>query len=401
MKIFKNQNVFDAGVERINYLFDEFENIVVGYSGGKDSTVVLHLALIVAEQRNRLPLKVLFVDQEAEWQGTIDLVKEVMYDSRVDPYWYQIPMVITNNASSYERYSKCWDEQQKEKWIHPKDPISKKENNFGTDRFHDLFEKIFAVEFEGQKSCYLSGVRTEESPKRLMSLTDKATYKWITWGKLLSKKHQHYTFYPIYDWSYTDVWKSIFENNWSYNRIYDEFYKQRVPLNSMRISNVHHETAIQSLLLIQEIEPETWEKVSARIDGVNTVKHLKESSFVCPKVLPPAFETWKEYCEYLIENIIQEQSNKDKLKKRLSKNDKLYNSGLIATNYYRTVINTILSSDWDFTKLANFEIRQETNTYRQFKRGIYKPEMIKYSKYLTPEEINILIENCQKNETSI
>jgi predicted phosphoadenosine phosphosulfate sulfurtransferase len=398
MKIYRNENVFEAGLKRINYLFDEFENIVVGYSGGKDSTIILHLALMVAEQRNRLPLKVLFIDQEAEWQGTIDLVKEVMYDTRVEPYWYQIPMVITNNTSSFERYSKCWDITKKDVWVHQQDPISKKENKFGTERFHELFEKIFAVEFAGQKSCYLSGVRAEESPKRLMSLTDVVTYKWITWGKLLSKKHQHYTFYPIYDWSYTDVWKCIFENKWNYNRVYDEFYKQRVPLNSMRISNVHHETAIQSLLLIQEIEPQTWNKISARIEGANTVKHLKENSFVCPKDLPPAFTSWKEYSEYLIENIIQEDQYRVKLRKRMLKNADIYTTGLIEKNYFRTIINTILSSDWDFTKLANFEIRQETNTFRQFKKGVYKREMIPYAKYLTPEEKDFLINKILEQE---
>ena len=78
MKIFSSQNVFDAALDRIRYLFDEFENVVVGYSGGKDSTIILNLALQVAKEKDRLPLPVLFIDQEAEWHGTIDMVKNVM-----------------------------------------------------------------------------------------------------------------------------------------------------------------------------------------------------------------------------------------------------------------------------------------------------------------------------------
>ena len=66
MKIYSKENVHTEAIKRINRLFDDFENVVVGFSGGKDSTVCLNLTLMVAEQRNRLPLKVVWVDQEAE-----------------------------------------------------------------------------------------------------------------------------------------------------------------------------------------------------------------------------------------------------------------------------------------------------------------------------------------------
>lgn len=177
MKIYSKKTVLEAAYERINYLFDEFENVVVGFSGGKDSTVTLNLALNVARERKRLPLSVIWVDQEAEWQGTVDYAKEVFKNPEIKPYWFQMPMVITNNASSYNRFSYCWNEDEKEKWIHPQDEMSIKINKYGTDRFHELFEAIFKVEFKGIKSCYLAGVRTEESPKRFVALTENATYK--------------------------------------------------------------------------------------------------------------------------------------------------------------------------------------------------------------------------------
>ena len=397
MKIFNSQNVFDASLDMIRYLFDEFENVVVGYSGGKDSTIILNLALQVAKEKDRLPLPVLFIDQEAEWQGTIDMVKKVMYNKDVKPYWFQIPMVMTNNASSFERYSYIWKKGAEDKFIHPLDEISIKENKYGTDRFHQLFAAIFKGEFKGTKSCYISGVRTEESPKRLMSLTHNLTYKWITWGKILDKGNEHYTFYPIYDWNYTDVWKAIHDNGWEYNRIYDEMYRHGNTISEMRISNLHHETAIQSLLLVQEIEPETWQKLSNRIQGANTIKHLKFDSFVCPEELPPMFESWKEYALHLSETIIQEQSNRDALMKKIDSCKDIYTGDEISRIFYRTIINTILSSDWDFTKIANFEIRQETNSYRQYKKGVYKREMIKYAKYLTMDEQIHLIDEIEKS----
>ena len=42
-------------------------------SGGKDSAVLFNLAMTVAKERNRLPLKVFWLDQEAEWKIHINI----------------------------------------------------------------------------------------------------------------------------------------------------------------------------------------------------------------------------------------------------------------------------------------------------------------------------------------
>ena len=391
MKIYKKTNVYIAAIKRIEYLFSEFDNVVVGFSGGKDSTVTLNLALEVATKLNRLPLKVIFVDQEAEWQGTIDYVKKVMYDKRVEPMWFQMPMVITNNASSYNRYAYCWNEDEKDKWIHTKDPISIKENNYGTIRFHELFEAIFKGEFADTKSCYLSGVRTEEAPKRFVALTHSLTYKYITWGRILNKKHNHYTFYPLYDWSYTDVWKYINSNGIEYNKVYDEMYRHGVSVSNMRISNLHHETAIQVLLLVQQIEPQTWNKIVDRIDGASSVKHIKTNSFACPKELPYMFNSWEEYANHLVKNIIQEDKNQKLIQKVIDGKRDIYVDKAINQKFYKELINTILSSDWDLTKIANFEIRPEVNVYRKYKKGDRDKKLLTYRQYLTTDMINEIL----------
>jgi predicted phosphoadenosine phosphosulfate sulfurtransferase len=387
MKIYNKQNVYHAALDRIRFLFDEFENVVVGFSGGKDSTVTLNLALEVAQEKNRLPLKVIFVDQEAEWQGTIDYVEKVMKDSRVDPYWFQMPMVITNNASSYERYSRCWNPAEKENWIHPQHEMSIKENKYGTERFHELFENIFKVEFKNQKSCYLSGVRTEEAPKRFVALTHALTYKWITWGKVLNKKLNHYTFYPLYDWSYTDIWKYILENNIAYNKVYDGMYQQGVRVLDMRISNLHHETAMQNLLLVQEIEPNTWNKIAKRIEGASSIKHIKNNSFACPKELPYMFKDWEDYAYHLANNIIQEENNKKLLISKIESKKNIYTGDNIKASFWKVIINTILSSDWDFTKIANYEMSPLVYGYRKYKTGRIDEKLLMDTKVFTETEL--------------
>ena len=390
MKIYSKINVLQAALDRIRYLFDEFPNVIVGFSGGKDSTVTLNLALQVAKEKNRLPLKVLFIDQEAEWQGTIDYVTTIMTDSRVEPMWYQMPMVITNNASSYNRYSYCWDEKEKDYWIHDKHPLSIKINKYGTERFHELFNKIVEIEFSDIKTCIIAGVRTEETPKRFVALTHASTYKSITYGKLLNKKYQHYTFYPLYDWSYTDIWKYIYENKIIYNKVYDGMYQHGVKINNMRISNLHHETAIQVLLLVQKIEPKTWNKVSSRIDGASSIKHIKLNSFTCPKDLPYMFTDWQEYANHLADNLIQDDKNKILINNIIKKKKNIYDGENISKEFWRTIINTILSSDWDFTKIANFECRPHVYTYRKYKKSIIDKRMLSNTQAFTQHELNDL-----------
>ncbi len=391
MKIYLKQNVLEAALDRVRRIYDEFDDIIVGMSGGKDSTVVMNLALTVAKEKNRLPLKVMFLDQEAEWQGTIDYITNIFSREDVTPYWYQMPMVITNNASSYNRYNYCWDEKDKDKWIREKVDISIKENKYGTDRFHELFGAIMAKDMP-QNSAKFAGVRAEESPRRSMALTESTTYKDITWGNKENPKLNQYTFYPIYDWSYTDVWKYILDNNIEYNKIYDKMYQYGLDIRSMRVSNLHHETAIQSLTYVQEIEPETWNKVAERIDGANTIKHIKKNSFTCPAILPFMFSDWKEYALYLANNIIQEDKYRDMLLHQVELHEKRYLDEPIKTEFWRTIINTILSSDWDFTKFLNWTQSLDVFSYTAFNKGVYKSYMLKNTKYFTEDMKRKLVE---------
>lgn len=388
MKILKKTNVLEEARQRINYLYDEFEDVVVSISGGKDSTVVFYLTLEIAKERNRLPLKVMWIDQEAEWQGTVDYCRKIMEMPEVKPYWFQMPMYITNNANSYERYSYCWEEGKEDNYIHPINPLSIRENKYGTMRFHELFNAISKVEFNTKKTAMIAGVRAEEAPKRAVALTNRATYKWITWGKKFS--NNIYTFYPVYDWSYTDVWKYIQENHIPYNEVYDKMYRHGVTVPNMRISNLHHETAIQVLLLVQELEPETWNKVSKRIPGANTIKHLKKNSFVCPKELPYMFDTWYDYAIHLKNNIVQDEKNRLELDKVIEKDRFVYcGNSIIEKSYFTNIVNTILSADWDFTKIQNFRMTPEAYLYYKFKLKKYNNVHDGYQqkmKYFTNDE---------------
>ena len=82
MRAYSNTNVFDAALDRIRYVFDNHPNVYVSSSGGKDSTVVMELAFMIAKEKNKLPLNVAFLDQESEYEATVDYMRTLMILSR-------------------------------------------------------------------------------------------------------------------------------------------------------------------------------------------------------------------------------------------------------------------------------------------------------------------------------
>lgn len=350
MKIYLNENVWDAALKRFRWLFDEFENIIVNVSGGKDSTVCLNLALMVAEEKGRLPLKVSFIDQEAEWQTVIDHMRQIMADPRVEPHWLQVPIRIFNATSTIEPWLNCWEPGKE--WIRDKEPISIKENVFGTDRFAEMFGAQCKHLFGDSPACMIGGVRAEESPARLNGLTAYETYKGETWGRVENKKRGQYVMYPIYDWSYTDVWKAIHDNHWLYCPIYDYMYQYGYPVASMRVSNVHHETAVMHLKYLQEIEGATWNKIVARISGLNSVAHL-QADFMAPKVLPPMFSDWFDYRDHLLKYMVTDDDIRGKLRRQFASADARY-SPEIHGALVKVEIACVLLGDYHGTKLSTF-----------------------------------------------
>ena len=45
MKYYQNKTVYEAALERIRFLYQEFDDVIVSFSGGKDSTVTLQMTL--------------------------------------------------------------------------------------------------------------------------------------------------------------------------------------------------------------------------------------------------------------------------------------------------------------------------------------------------------------------
>ena len=88
----------------------------------------------------------------------------------------------------------------------------------------------------------------------------------------------------------------------------------------------------------------------------------------------------------ILQRTIKEDKYKNALYKRIDKTKKFIINDYIKSDIYRNVINTILSSDWDFTKLNNFLTSQHFNTVKKYVNGQINADNIainrKYDKYI-------------------
>lgn len=310
-------NVHDAALARIRWLFEEFDgNVHCAVSGGKDSTVVLELANLVAQERGER-LHVYVLDQEAEWQATRDHLRHLADRGDIDLTWYQVPFRLFNSTSIAEEWAHMWPiEEPPGSWVRPPEHDAVRRIIGGADRFGTVLDAI-----QGELGgAHLTGMRSEEAPTRRLGNTVDPSYKWITWGRSRGKLTKreiaagvlpHWTFNPIYDWSFRDVWHAIETYGWDHNRLYDEFFRYGVATRNMRISSLVHEHSLDSLSLVQEIEPATWERLVQRFPGINSYGHVGqtiEDEYV--KKRPYMFDTWHEYLEHLLETIVPSEKGR-------------------------------------------------------------------------------------------
>lgn len=313
MKKYTKQNVYDAFVARSNFILDEFDCIVLSFSGGKDSSVMLQIFNQVAKKRNRT-FDVMYIDFEAQYAATVYHVEELKSLSQIrDFYHFCLPLENEDNASSILRPTWTpWDPKEKHLWVREMpegviniDNVDLEIFKKGQEWEHLLsrFPKYLMKKHSANKIACLVGIRTDESFHRFRSIAfGKNLYQNIHWSTDMGKSV--YNLYPIYDWSTEDIWLAVSRFDLMYNQVYEMLWKNGVPISQQRICHPYGNDQRVSLNQWAALEPDTWSKVVNRVSGANFGNiYCKTSLLGHNGTEKPDWMTWEQYAIFLLESI--------------------------------------------------------------------------------------------------
>ena len=325
-KIYLDKNVYEAAIERYQTVFKEFNNYYVSVSGGKDSSIMLQLMAQEARKVGKR-FSVLYIDLEAQYKATIDHINELIdctKDVVENWYWVAIPLSLRNAVSAIQPKWICWDKKDKEKWVRDyptkrKDVILCTEDNFPKEwdwffrgmEFEEFilwFAKWFNEKNGGDTAAGI-GIRSDESLNRFRTIVSdgKEKYKDYSWTTRVHCKSQIlncWNFYPLYDWRTEDDWIAVSKLDLKFNQIYELMYKNGLSIHEQRLCQPYGDDQRKGLDQFRALEPETWEKVLNRVEGVNFGNiYCRTSLLGNIKSEKPDNMTWEQYAVFLLESI--------------------------------------------------------------------------------------------------
>jgi predicted phosphoadenosine phosphosulfate sulfurtransferase len=255
---------------------------------------------------------VLFLDLEAQYKLTIDHIQAcyALYREHIDPFWISLPIHLRNAVSMYETHWVCFENGREEDWVRkPPEMAITDQNYFPFFRYAMEFEE-FVEEFghwygEGELTACFVGIRADESLNRFRTLMGKkSSFEGQNWTTYKSKAV--YNIYPVYDWKTQDIWTYNGKYKMSYNALYDRMYLAGLTVHQMRICQPYGDDQRKGLWLFHVIEPETWGKVVARVNGANSgAIYAQESGNILGnfRITKPGGHTWHSFAELLIETL--------------------------------------------------------------------------------------------------
>ena len=314
MKRYLGCDVLTESRRRIADTFDNFDRIYVAFSGGKDSSVMLHLVMEEAIKRGR-KVAVMFIDFEAQYADTIEHVEEMfsMYERHIEPHWICMPMLLRNALTNYEPRWTCWDAEKQSAWIRQKPMGCKTEHDYPFAVAGMEFEEFIVLFGEwysqGERTAGIIGIRAQESLHRYCAIAT-----WEKRGKTLGGRRwttrivgDVYNVYPIYDWLTEDIWRFHASHpDRPHNRVYDKMHQAGVKLSQQRLCQPFGDDQRRGLWLYHLLEPQTWFKLVARVNGANSGAlyiHEKGNINGYHKISKPDGHSWRSFCNLLLQTM--------------------------------------------------------------------------------------------------
>lgn len=317
-----SENVYDEAKRRIEFIFQEFDNIYVSFSGGKDSGVLLNMVFRYMRENNiTQKIAVYYMDYEGSYQHTEDFIRRMVEANSdlIDLYWVCLTYKTKCGVSIYRNYWLPWNREERDIWVRDYPVLANglkviTEDNHEFDfYYHGIEDTDFDLKFnewihkryKAQRTIGLLGIRAQESVNRWRAVASDGkinTYKQRKWITKMGK--ERYSGYPLYDWQTEDIWTANAREGFDYNKLYDLYYQAGVKLDDMRVASAFIDEGVASLGLHRAIEPDIWARLVGRVNGANfgAIYGATKAMGYQSISLPPG-HTWKSYCEFLLSTL--------------------------------------------------------------------------------------------------
>jgi predicted phosphoadenosine phosphosulfate sulfurtransferase len=269
-------NVYEAAKQRIKWCFENFDEVVVNYSGGKDSMVVALLAKEVMDDlKIKKKLKVVFFDEEFVYPETIEAVEAMFKLPWVEGFSLCIPMEYQLTLpDGTEKSFRLWTEDGRK--LLRDYPM----NALKTDKHYEMTEGEKAVaellfgDQKGKRIVQLLGLRAQESITRRSTIYQR--YKAGMFCFMRNSKVININIgTPIYDWKTEDVFYYI--KNQDVLKLNKLYFLEMLAKKPLRVSPPIHSKSRLNLEKIKIENPFFYEMLLKVFPSIDTTARYAPS----------------------------------------------------------------------------------------------------------------------------
>lgn len=311
LKLYRDDlTVYDAARDRIAWAMAASDKAYVSFSGGKDSTVLLHMVATEARRIGRR-IGVLIIDLEAQYSGTITHVEDMLRVNAdvCDVHWVQLPVKLRNAVSVLEPTWCAWDPAAQDVWVRQPSPDAVTDPAaypfFVPHMEFEEFMELWGVWYaDGATTAAFVGIRADESLNRFRTIASTTKARWGRHQWTTHVAERLYNVYPLYDWRTEDIWRYHARHpEHAHNPVYDRMHLAGLSIHQMRLCQPYGDDQRRGLWLYHILEPVTWSRIVARVAGVNSgALYVQERGNVMGYggVTKPEGHTWESFCRLLL-----------------------------------------------------------------------------------------------------
>jgi predicted phosphoadenosine phosphosulfate sulfurtransferase len=240
----------------------------------------------------------------------------------------------------------------------------------------------YSAQHGGRLTACLVAIRSDESLNRYRTVASRAKrvhegLRWTTWtGQSV------YNAYPVYDWRTEDVWRYYGKTGTPYNPVYDLMHRAGVSIHQARLCQPYGDDQRKGLWLYHVLEPHSWAKVVARVQGANFgARYARETGNIMGRIriTKPDAITWEQYAMALLDSMPEETAEAFRCKIawfiRWYETNRGYGGGIIpdegplgkGSPSWRRICKVILSYDY-YCKALTFSAPAHADAFRAYKK---------------------------------